>query len=384
MSLATVSGGVVTGVAAGGPVTITATSEGVSGTATISVQAANLAAIIETIRTAQGVPAMAAAVVTRAGIQAIGVSGQRRMTGGPAVTLADKWHIGSNLKAITSMLAAIAVQEGVLTWTTTVSQAFPELAGQIRPEFQAVTLRDLLAMRTGIVGNVNPYQGTGALAQRTWATGWALSQPPVSPVGTYYYSNLAYVIAGAMTERALGGVYEDLIVSRIGTPLGAGGIGWGPQALAGASDQPVPHRWQAGGWVACEACDNPPGLSAAGRSHMPIGSWARIVVEFLRAEAGASTLLTQANAQPLFAGITPTGTGTDQYALGWVMTSRPWDGRIATHAGSNLSNESVAWLGLNNGFALLAATNAGGPGGNSSAALNALIVRLLQWYQTGQ
>lgn len=381
--LASVSNGVVTGVAAGGPVTITATSEGVSGTATLQVQAFNLASLVETIRAERGLPAMTAAVVSRDGILAIGVSGTRRISGGPAVTLQDKWHIGSNLKAITSMLAAIAVQEGAIAWTTPVSQAFPELAGQIRPEFQAVTLRDLLAMRTGIIGNSGTYQGTGALAQRSWAVGWALSQPPVSPIGTYYYSNLSYVIAGAMTERALGGVYEDLISSRIGAPLGATGIGWGPPALAGASDQPVAHTWQGGGWAPCEACDNPPGLSAAGRAHMPIASWARIVVEFLRADAGTATLLTQASSQPLFTGITPVGAGTDQYALGWNMTSRSWDSRVANHSGTNNANHSVAWLGLNNGFALLAATNAGGPNGNTAAALDALIVRLLQWYQTG-
>lgn len=380
--LATVVNGLVTGVASGGPVTITATSEGVTGTATLTVEAFSLTAIVEAVRAERGLPAMTAAVVSRDGILAIGVSGMRRMTGGPAVTLADKWHIGSNLKAISSLLSAIAVQEGALTWTTTVSQAFPELAGQIRPEFQAVTLRDLLAMRSGIIGNVNPYQGSGALAQRNWATAWALSQPPVSPVGTYFYSNLAYVIAAAMTERALGGVYEDLITSKIGTPVGATGIGWGPQALAGATDQPVAHRWQGGTWTACEACDNPPGLSAAGRSHMPIGSWARIVVEFLRAAAGSSTLLTQANAQPLFTGVTPAG--ANQYALGWNMTSRTWDARVAFHSGSNNSNHSVAWLGLDNGFALLAATNAGGEGGNSGTALDALVARLLQWYQTGQ
>lgn len=382
--IATVSNGVVTGVAAGGPVTITATSEGVSGTATRQVQAFNLTAIVEAIRTERGLPAMTAAVVTRDGILAIGVSGNRRITGGPAVTLADKWHIGSNLKAITSMLAAIAVQENKISWTTTVTQAFPELAGQIRPEFQSTTLRDLLSMRTGIIGNVNPYQGVGALAQRNWAAGWALSQAPAAPPGSYYYSNLAYVIAGAMVERALGGVYEDLIASKIGTPLGATGIGWGPQALAGASDQPVAHSWQGGGWTPCEACDNPPGLSAAGRSHMPMPSWARIVVEFLRADAGTSPLLTQGNTQPLFTGLTPVGAGSDQYALGWAMTSRTWDGRVATHSGTNNANHSVAWLGLNGGVGLLAATNAGGPGGNSGAALDALILRLLQWYQTGQ
>lgn len=71
-----------------------------------------------------------------------------------------------------------------------------------------------------------------------------------------------------MIERASNGVYEDLLASRLLPPLGVTGLGWGPPAAFGATDQPVAHSFQNGGWAACEGCDNPLGLSAAGRAHL--------------------------------------------------------------------------------------------------------------------
>lgn len=45
-----------------------------------------------------------------------------------AVAVDDRWHIGSNLKAVVGMLAGIAVDHGKIEWTTTVEEVFPELA----------------------------------------------------------------------------------------------------------------------------------------------------------------------------------------------------------------------------------------------------------------
>jgi CubicO group peptidase (beta-lactamase class C family) len=376
-------GGVVTGVSAGGPVTISALSEGVTGTAQVTVVPRSLDAIVDSVRQAHGLPAMAAAVVTRSGLLALGVGGTRRATGGPAVTADDKWHIGSNLKSMTSTLAALAVGEGAISWQTTVTQAFPELAGQIRAEYADVTLRDLLSMASGIPRNPPQYIGATAVAQREWAIGWALSQVPVVPKGTYHYSNIAYVVAGAMIERALGGVYEDLLVARVGVPVGALHIGWGPQAAAGASDQPVGHSRVGGAWVACEGCDFQPGISSAGHAHMPMGDWARIVVELMRADAGSSTLLSQSVIAPVFTGVTPLLPGTDSYALGWNMTTRSWGGRTAYHTGSNQANSSAVWIGLGTNVAFLVSTNAWDET-LTGAALNGLVGRLITWHQSGQ
>lgn len=370
-----------------GTATITATTGSLSATLELRVAPPGLDRIVDSVRRAFDLPAMGGAIVTRTGTAALGVAGSRRASGGPAVTVADNWHIGSNLKAVTAALGAIAVDQGRLSWTTTVGEAFPELAAALRPEYRDVTLADLLAHRGGI-RNDPPgaaFVGTTAVAQRASLVSWTVAAAPVGPVGAFSYSNPGYVLAGAMIERAWGGVYEDLLVTHLLQPLGITGLGWGAQAAAGADDQPVAHSLQNGGWVPCEGCDNPPGLSAAGRAHLPLADWARLIREFLVADAGTSTLIAPATGRELFTARVPLA-GTDGYGLGWILVTRTWaGGRAAAHEGSNTVNHSVAWLGLERGIGLIAVTNAADPFTSRTAqALDLLVGRMLVFHETGR
>jgi len=348
-----------------------------------------LGQIVDSVRKAFGLPAMGGAIVTTDGLQAVGVAGVRRYGGATAVTLADQWHLGSNLKAQTAALAAMTVDAGLISWTTTIGASFPELAATIRADIRDVTLEDLLAHRGGIRNDPpgSVWSGATAKAQREALVAWATANEPAVPRGTYSYSNAGFVIAGAMVERAWGGSYEDLIREKFWTPAGAMSPGWGPQAAAGATDQPVAH-WRSGNsWVPCEGCDNPPGLSAAGRAHMPLADWAAVITELLKADAGTSSLIGAANGRKLtteHVGMP----GGNAYGLGWVVVAggRPWGGpRVVTHEGSNTVNHSVAWLSLSRGFAVLAVTNAADlEGGLTSRALDALAARLIRYHQTGR
>ncbi len=386
-SVLTVSAtGTLTGVTAGSAA-LMATAAGFSGTRTVRVVPRNINTLVDSVRIARGLPALVGAIVTRTGgLVAVGVGGTRRATGGTPATIDDKWHIGSNLKAITATLAAVAVKQGSISWSTTVASMFPELGTAIRDEYRTVTLSELLAMSGGVRNDppASAYTGATARAQRESAAAWGLSAPSIGPRGRYHYTNIGYVIAGAMIERSMNGTYEALLLSALGAPVGATQIGFGPTTTAGSSAQPVGHSRFGGQWVACEACDNPPGLSAAGRAHMSIDDWGRIVHELLKADAGTSTLLTQLDARRTFTGVTPIA-GGNPYAMGWISTTRTWGGRTVTHSGSNVTNHSVAWVGLDNGVAFIAATNAADfTAGGTGAALDGIVGRMLTLHQTGR
>jgi CubicO group peptidase (beta-lactamase class C family) len=370
-----------------GTTTITVSSGNLSASFEITVEPPGLRRIVDSVRRAYGLPAMGGAIVTRAGTEALAVSGTRRVDRGPFVTVADKWHIGSNLKAITAALAAIAVDEGKLAWSTTVATAFPELGVAIMPKYRTVTLEQLLSHQGGIRNDppLGAFLGETQRAQRESLATWALTAPSSIEVGTFEYSNPGYVIAGAMIERALDGTFEDLLQDRLLGPLGADGLGWGAAAQAGSTDQPVGHSYQNGTWVPCEGCDNPPGLSSAGRAHIPLGSWARVIRELLDADAGAGTLIGGNSGRSLFTSRI-TLNPTDGYALGWFVTTRPWAaGRVAAHDGSNTVNHSVAWLGLDRGIGFLAVTNAADlQTGRSGAALDALVGRMITLHDSGK
>src|SRR5262245_13442787 len=76
-----------------------------------------------------GLPAVAAAVARNGRIVAAGAVGTRRAGTNIPVTIDDRFHIGSDTKAMTALLAAMFVERGALGWDSTVAQVFPELAG---------------------------------------------------------------------------------------------------------------------------------------------------------------------------------------------------------------------------------------------------------------
>lgn len=367
-----------------GVATITATVEGRSTTLKVNAALADLTRIVDSLRQAHGMPAMGAVIVHREGLIGLGVGGTRRATGGAVVTVNDKWHLGSNTKAMTGILAGMAVDAGVLSWSRTVEQAFPELMSTALAAYKPVTLTELLAHTGGVVNTTSGLTATTNLpaARLAW-TDFALRQTPENARGIHYYSNTSYGMAGAMIERAWSSTYENLMATRIFTPLGMTDVGWGPTAPAGSSEQPQGHRLLGGAWSVCEGCDNLPGLSSAGTVHMPLRSWARLIRELLLADQGRSTLLTQTTARYLTTNAVPAGGGTN-YGMGWSIGTGAQ--RFAAHDGSNVSNHSRAFVYLDAGVAFLGVTNAAelGPTGRSTLALAAMMTRLDSYWQNGR
>jgi CubicO group peptidase (beta-lactamase class C family) len=349
----------------------------------------DLSQIMDSIRRAFDLPALAGVLVrVDDPVWAWGVAGQRRVTGGAAATFQDLWHLGSNFKAFTAMLAAVAVQRGTIAWTTTMAQAFPELSGTMRAEYRDVMLRELLSHQSGMPRDPpgSAIVGATRTLQRDAVAAWAVTQAPASVRGTYAYSNLGYMLAGAMIERALGTDFESAMGEHVFGPLGISDAGFGPQATALSTLQPAAHRLVNGQWQVLEAFDNPPVYSSAGGAHMSAPSWARFLREVLRVEAGTSTLVTSAVGRVTTTGIV-TMSPTDSYAMGWVVTSRTWaEGRTLTHSGSNTGNYSVTWMAPLRGFAVLAVTNCydGTDTARSSRALDAVASRLIAFYNTGR
>ncbi len=386
-SIATVSPttGLVIGVRPG-TVTITATSEGVSGAARVRIVAADLGRIVDSIRQAFGLPGMGGAIVTRdGGVVALGVGGIRRVGSAAAVTVNDKWHLGSNTKALTALLATLAVEAGVITWNKTVEQAFPESNAGMLAAHRPVTLLDLVNNQSGVVNDIGGLPATSdpKAGRDVWAD-WTVRRAGAVSRGTYYYSNNGFAMAGAMVERAWNSTYEALMSSRIFQPLDVVGAGWGPTTAAGNTDQPVGHSKSGSSWIPCGGCDNRAGLSSAGTVHMPLASWGRIIQEIMRGVDGLSPLISQNAARTLFLGGVAIGNGAN-YTHGWNVVQAGNAGLYATHDGSNTTNHSRASIFVDSGLAYLITINAADFGSDGTGlALAALQQRMQVYRQTGQ
>lgn len=330
------------------------------------------------IREQHELPALAALVLTSDRVVAVGAVGERKRGTGIPVGLEDQWHLGSETKAMTAALIARLVENGELRWENTLTELFPELGDTADSGWKQVTVRHLLAHRAGLPANLNlgEFRGADAPAERLRAVRENLPQPPSGQPGSnYLYSNLGYILAGAMVERAGGESWEAALREQIFLPLGMTNAGYGGLGTPGQVDQPWPHRNDGKPMPANgPAVDNPPVMGPAARVHAPLADWAKFVQDQLRGARGQSGLLSAASYRELR---TPPFGG--DYALGWLVLERPWGGgKVLHHAGDNTMNHASAWLAPHRDFAVLVCANQGGPA--AAKACDEAVSALVQWH----
>lgn len=311
------------------------------------------------------IPAMSIAVVADGKIVATNAVGVRKYGGTEKVTIDDQFHLGSVTKSMTATVAAMLVEQGKISWTTTIGEIFSSFKGQINGEYHNVTLEQLLAQRGGVPGNPpnelwrKAWLATGSAAEQRLAfiKGMLAEKPEAKPGTKFIYSNQGYTIAGVMLEIASGKTWENLMQTMLFEPLGMKSAGFGAPATLGKVDQPWGHK---AGLLNIEpvppgpAADNPLAISPAGAVHCSMEDLAKYAAFHLAGERGEGKLLKPGSFKKLHQAV------GDDYALGWMVLSRGWaKGNALMHNGSNTMFYVVVWIAPERNFAVVVATNTG-------------------------
>jgi CubicO group peptidase (beta-lactamase class C family) len=303
---------------------------------------------LEAARAKSRIPALGAAIVTADDQEMpIWVTGERVRGGGDPPSIDDLWHIGSCAKAMTGALYARLVERGETGWDATLPELFPDLDG-IDRAWRDTRIDQVLTHRAGLPANLDLAEFDAwsrderpITDQRTAVAAQALSQPPAKP-GSFRYSNLSYIVAGAAMERIVERSWEEAVVDDVLAPLGITSAGFG--APTGA--QPWGHRSRLHGMgrgapvdpgprerPALRA-DNPPVMSPAGRIHLTLDDWARFIRIFLSA---GSPLLSSASIAKL---TTPPGGKGPKQGIGWAIPP----GKLAREVAIGQQGSNTAWV----------------------------------------
>lgn len=283
----------------------------------------------------------AVVMVVDHGQPVISVAGLRAEGSDAEIELTDLWHLGSNTKAMTAVLIARLVEQGVVAWDDTVGDRLGGRVETIRPEYAGMTFIDLMHHRSGLIANPGPVlslqlMGTDAsrdvMADRLRYAANVLDHDPGAQPGEFLYSNAGYTVAGAMLEAATGESWEVLLQREVFAPLGIEDAGFGPPGSTDIIDQPRGHRGGMFGGLSPVLpngqADNPPAMGPAGRVHMTMQDyavWLDAVMAGARGE-GDPDFLSPESWDIL---LTPPEGG--DYAMGWGVGA---DGSLR-HAGSN-------------------------------------------------
>jgi len=372
----------------------------------------DVSAILAPIIARAKIPGAAALVLQGDRIVAEGVAGVRKKGGSAPITIDDQFEICSCTKAMTASLVALLIEDGKLSWASTLGEIFGDTVPNMNPAWKSVTLQQLLAHRAGLIGNHRfqfftsvAFSGNLADQRRSFA-GKLLSDAPDLPPGTKaIYTNVDYLIVAAALEKITGRTWEDLMQERLFQPLGITTAGFGPPGTPGRVDQPWGHGARRLLYVPLPGAtdvpfdpgsgnaDFPRAAAPAGLVHMSVLDWAKFVSWQLRGDPAnphrEATLL-QPNS---FARLHAPDTGeifmfpsdlkpvpNHGYTAGWFTTTAAWakgprpgdTGRVICHQGDNERWDCGVWVAPEIDFAVLVAFNRAGMQGPCQEVFTAL------------
>jgi beta-lactamase class C len=168
------------------------------------------------------------------------------------VTTATVFRLASLSKAFASALAAILVDDGMLSWDTHVAGVLPSFELKNVDASEKLTVRDILSQRAGLPHNTydrlleqdEPYQ---MLVDK-------LKDVPLAcGVGDCYgYQNITFALIGDITYAVTGDFFYHQVEKRLFRPLGMSTATYGKDALESSASWARPHARRGGGWTPIE------------------------------------------------------------------------------------------------------------------------------------
>ncbi|WP_428229830.1 serine hydrolase domain-containing protein [Flavobacterium sp.] len=173
----------------------------------------------DSVRISNAIPELSYAVVTGDKILEINTAGRHSVDLTDAATLNDRFHIGSNTKAMTAFIIAKYVEKGNLKWDTKFFAVFPDLKKTSKAVYYDITLEKLVSHQAGI----QPFQGEndplvpdfkGNSQQKRNQFGkfvLTLNPAEIDSEHKYVYSNAGYTLATMMLEKVTRKSWEQLV-----------------------------------------------------------------------------------------------------------------------------------------------------------------------------
>lgn len=318
--------------------------------------------VIAPLRASSGVPGIAALVVRNGVVVAEGAAGVRKLGDPTPLTTSDTWYLGTTAETMTATLAALVVEDGKLSWTSTLGTTLPDLA--IQASYKDVTLEQLLAHRAGApatlpaaVDQAMRMPGAAQVRRQEAVATLLAAGPAVTPASTVLHSDAGYLIAAVMLERATGVAWEDLLRARVLDPLGMSACRYEPLGPAGSVSEPWGHALENGALVAVApgaSPEPPPAFGPAGRVRCPLRDWSKLAALHLAgARAEPTPLLGAASFLKLQTPVLAT------QALGWNAVFRTWagDALALVEASQNPLLLALMWVAPARNVAFLVVSN---------------------------
>ena len=297
---------------------------------------------MQSMQSEDDIPGMALAMIENRSHPRFKCSGVRDNRTNQPITEHTLFHIASTQKSMTALFIATLIDEGRFTWDTPVREVAPQFRLGDDGATQAVTMRHLLAMSSGIPADAQEDFDSRATRAEDLFEYMPNVRLRSRPGENFDYSNLSCAAAGYCGVLADGGAWGQLegdfarqVKQRVLVPIGMTDATFSADEARASGDFAVSHAkgMLFGTNITDEVVAQPDPLSPAGSLRASIHDMARYLATHLNGGATpeGQRVVSEANLHETWAPQIRTEQGG--YGMGWEIEDDA-DMTIVYHEGN--------------------------------------------------
>lgn len=194
------------------------------------------------------VPGVAVVIVSGGQIKSLNGYGVRRAGTRESVTPDTVFRLASLSKSFAGTAASLLVDEGKITWDTTVTSVLPNVAFKNKAYGKQLTLRHALGQSSGLPRHTYTHYIDENMSYADIVNRLRYVNFACAPGKCFAYQNVMYSLAGDMIKKKAGVSFENYVEKKIFDPLGMRSASYGLASYNASPNRASPHisggkRW---------------------------------------------------------------------------------------------------------------------------------------------
>lgn len=195
------------------------------------------------------VPGVAIVVVSGGQIKSLQGYGVRRAGTREKTTPDTVFRLASLSKPVAATAASVLVNEGKITWDTTITSVLPHVSFKNAKYAKQLNFRHALSQSSGLPRHTYSHFIDQNMAYNNIVSRLRYVNFVCPPGKCYDYQNVVYSLAGDMMKKKAGMSFERYVGQKIFTPLGMRSASYGLNSYNASPNRAAPHIANGKRWV---------------------------------------------------------------------------------------------------------------------------------------
>ena len=195
------------------------------------------------------VPGVAVVIVSGGQIKSLNGYGVRRAGTREKVTPDTVFRLASLSKSFAGTAASVLVNEGGISWDTTITSVLPNVAFKNARYGKQLTLRNALGQSSGLPRHTYTHYIDEGMSYANIVQRLRYVNFVCPPGKCFEYQNVVYSLAGDMIKKKAGTSFENYVEQKIFDPLGMRSASYGLASYNASPNRAAPHIATGKRWV---------------------------------------------------------------------------------------------------------------------------------------